>query len=149
MGQLNVPYWHTSITIRRTDGGLDVHEVKVEFLNARIETRNAAEAVHENIEKAFIIDNRIIVNMDCIGPYKIIYKLARLSGRRLAYDVVTLNSDHVSNFLMLGRVEATTKQLDVPATAILPQFPLAQISKGDLLSLEEDLNKFDRLEENN
>ena len=87
--------------------------------------------------------------MDCIDPYKVVYKLARLSGRRQAYNHSTLNCDHVANFLVAGRVEWTTKQWEIPETAIFPQFPLAEISKEDLITLEEDLNKFDRLEETN
>ena len=42
---LKIPYYHVGLTLRRADGGLDLSEVRVDFLNARVEVRDCLQVI--------------------------------------------------------------------------------------------------------
>ena len=134
-----IPYYHVGITIRRADGGLDLAEVRVDFLNARVEVRDCLQVFNENCIKEFIIDNRTIHHRGNLNPIKTLYRLAKVAGKKLSYALLSFNCDHLANYLISGQIEWTTKVWEIQEHHIVPPFPLGDINKEDLLNLEENI----------
>jgi hypothetical protein len=136
---LAIPYYHVGMTLRRADGGLDLAEVRVDILNARVEVRDCLQVVNENPIKQYIIDNRSIVHKGNINPIKTLFRLSKIIGKRISYGLLSFNCDHIANYLFTAQIEWTTKVWELPESHAVPQFPMGDIHEDHLLEIESHI----------
>ncbi len=140
-----IPYFHTGLALRRADGGLDLAEVRVDLFNARLEVRDCLQVFHENPVKEFFLDTRSIKRRGNVDPIKTLFRMSMICGRRISYGLLTFNCDHIAQWLFTSDIMWTTKVWEVPESHLVPQFPLAEMNKDNLLAIEDHIKRHDNI----
>lgn len=132
-------YWHTGIGLRRVDGGIDLVEIRVDWISAKIEIRDCLQAVAHSTTNEFMIDNSLIGSRGNVHPDRILFRIAMIIGKLVCYQPPVIVCDHISNFVHTSDILWTTGVIDLPPG--LPSFPFGSINREVLEEIEAKIKK--------
>ncbi len=131
-------YNHTGVTLLRRDGEVDLVEVNKFGNVVRTKMTNMTELLNGETSRMFF-DNTCLIRRGSLDTRKTLFRLARILGRSVNYNVTNLNCDHVATWVLVGRIAWTTAVFKVDANIQLPTFP-GEIDGSVLLEIETQLN---------
>ena len=114
-------------------------------MNAKLEVRDCLSAMNDNPTYQFIIDNRSLNHLGNVNPVKTLHRMSRIMGNRISYGLLSLNCDHVSQWLLTGEIEWTTQVWVLPSSETVPAFPLGQIGRDQLIEIEQQITEHNNI----
>ena len=133
----HLQYFHTGITLRRCDGDVDLMEVNKVGSVFKLNKKRAADVINVDSENTeLFVDNQCLRVRGALDPKKTLYRISRILGKTVAYNLTEFNCDVIATWLLTGRLEWTTAKFEFHPT--IKDYP-GEIKIGDLLSLEENL----------
>ena len=119
-------YYHTGVTMLRTDQKVDLIEVaKISCTEFKVEIKEANEVIQEQHETNLFIDNRCLQKRGVLNTFHTLFRISRILNRSVSYDLTRFNCDHVATWLLTGIAGWTTANFVV-------DFPIKFKFKGEI-----------------
>ncbi len=122
----------TGVSLKRRDGEVDLVDVNKYGNIIRSKKTEMHGLMNSGDLSRVYFDNRCLVRRGSLDTKKTLFRLARILDRSVNYNVTRLNCDHVSTWVLVGRIEWTAAIFQVDLNIRTKKTKMTKLFDGNM-----------------